>query len=119
MVIEKSELRSTFWPEDILGLPRVEIPVSGAGGYSLRNREKQVLFMMFPEGASVPDHSHSTQTGLVVSGEMTLEIEGKTEYFQSGDVYSIPAGTRHRTYFSRDTYLIDMGDDPDRFPVMD
>lgn len=118
MAIERTELRSIFWPPEILDLPQVEIPIAGAVGYSLQNHEKQILFMMFPEGVSVPDHSHAAQTGLVVRGEMTLEMDGRTEYFQPGDFYHIPAGKTHRTHFSMDTFLIDMGDAPDRFPVV-
>ncbi len=118
MAIDKSQLEQTVWPEEILRLPRVEIPVAGAVGYSLMNEEKQLLFIMFPEGASVPDHSHRSQTGYLVTGEMTLEIGGRTEFYQPGDVYHIPAGTSHRTHFSKNTHLIDLGDDPGRFPLV-
>ncbi len=118
MAIERSELRSTIWPQEILSLPQVEIPIAGALGFTLQNDEKQILFMMFPEGVSVPDHNHASQRGFVVAGEMTLEVEGQTEYFLPGDSYVIPAGTTHRTYFSKDTFIVDMGDAPDRYPVV-
>ena len=64
-------------PPEILSLPKVEIPVSGVAGYCLQNDEKQVVFFVFDEGVSFPDHSHCDQRGMVISGEMIIEIEGK------------------------------------------
>ena len=50
--------------------------MSGVTGFSLQNDEKQVVFFVFEEGVSFPDHSHCEQRGMVVSGEMIIEIEG-------------------------------------------
>ena len=48
---------------------------------------------------------------------MTLEIDGQTELYQEGDDYYVPEGSMHRTNFSKKTYLIDLSDAPDRYPV--
>ncbi len=111
------QVAQQFWPPEILRLPQVEMPVPGATGHTLTNDEKQVTFLHFEEGTVVPDHSHAAQWGYLVAGEMTLEIDGRTELYQSGDVYYIPAGKKHRTIFSKESYVIDMGDDPQRYPV--
>ncbi len=105
------------FPEDILSLPKVEVPVAGVTGYCLRNNEKQLVFFIMEEGVSFPDHSHCAQTGTIISGEMTLEIDGHTELYQAGDNYFVPEGTRHRTHFSQRTFLIDLSDAPDRYKV--
>ncbi len=74
-------------------------------------------FVMETEGVSFPDHSHCEQRGLVIAGEMTIEIDGQTNLYQAGDTYVVPDGVRHRATFSKPTVLIDMSDAPDRFSV--
>ena len=102
-------------PPEILALPAVEIPVAGVTGYCLQNDEKQIVFFIFEEGVSVPDHAHCEQRGMVISGEMVLEIEGETNLYQAGDHYHVPEGARHRASFSQQTLVIDMSDAPDRY----
>jgi quercetin dioxygenase-like cupin family protein len=109
----------TYWPPEITSLPSIEFHVAGVTGHTMKNHEKQVAFFHFEEGTVVPDHSHGAQWGYLVSGEMTLELDGRSELFQAGDVYYIPAGKKHRTSFSRASFVIDMGDDPGRFRVSD
>ena len=104
-------------PPEVLTLPKVEIPVDGVTGYCLRDDQKQVVFFVFEEGVSFPDHSHCDQSGLVISGEMTIEIGGEVNLFQAGDVYHVPEGVQHRVNFSQRTVLIDMSDAPDRYVV--
>ncbi len=115
MVSTASRVKLSVWPEEILNLPKVEIPISGVTGHILKNSEKQVVFFHFPEGTTVPDHNHSAQYGYLVTGEMTLEIEGRTELHSAGDKYYIPAGVKHRTSFSRDSFVIDMSSNLDRY----
>lgn len=111
----KTHPASNLLPPEIMALPKVEMPVAGATGYSLSDGEKQLVFFLFDEGVSFPDHSHCEQRGMVVSGEMLMEIEGETNLYQAGDFYVVPRGVRHRTTFSRPTFLIDLSDMPDRF----
>lgn len=102
-------------PPEILNLPKVEVPVDGVAGFCLHDDEKQVVFFVFEEGVSFPDHSHCDQRGVVISGEMTMEIDGKTNLYQSGDSYEVPEGVVHRANFSQRTVLVDMSDTPDRY----
>jgi quercetin dioxygenase-like cupin family protein len=104
-------------PPEVLSLPIVEIPVDGATGFCLQDEEKQVVFFVFEEGVSFPDHAHCAQRGTVISGEMVLEIDGRPNLYQAGDHYHVPEGVSHRTVFSARTVLVDMSDDPERFPV--
>jgi quercetin dioxygenase-like cupin family protein len=104
-------------PEEVLALPKVEVPIDGVTGFCLRDEEKQVVFFVFEEGVSFPDHSHCAQYGTVIAGEMVLEVEGRTNLYQSGDHYHVPEGVAHRTVFTRRTALVDMSDAPDRYPV--
>lgn len=117
--MDKMTVPRTIWPPEITRLPTVPVPVAGVTGHTLRNQEKQVYFFCFEEGTSVPDHSHGAQWGYLVNGEMTLEMDGRTELYQKGDVYYIPAGKAHRTVFSQTSFVIDMSDDLDRYEVAD
>jgi quercetin dioxygenase-like cupin family protein len=119
MEAAKTPTQANFLPPEILTLPQVEIPVSGVTGYCLQNEEKQCVFFVMEEGVSFPDHAHCTQYGTIVSGEMTLTINGQSELYQSGDDYYVPEGTLHRAYFSRRTFLIDLSDTSDRYKVVD
>jgi len=102
-------------PEEVLALPIVEIPIDGATGFALGDDEKQVVFFVFEEGVSFPDHAHCAQRGTVIDGEMILEVEGRTNLYQAGDHYHVPEGVDHRTVFTKRTVLVDMSDDPRRF----
>ncbi|MBC8424712.1 cupin domain-containing protein [bacterium] len=115
--MERLQTGHTIWPKEILRLPQVEFHIAGVTGHSLKNSEKQITFFRFDEGTTVPDHSHAAQWGYLVKGEMVLEIEGRTELFQAGDTYHVPGGTKHRTSFSQESYVIDMGDDPERYTL--
>ena len=103
------------FPPEILALPQVEIPVAGVTGYCLQNGDRQVVFFLFDEGVTVPDHAHCEQHGMVISGELVLEIEGKTNLYMAGDYYNVPEGVNHRASFAKPTMVIDMSDAPDRY----
>lgn len=118
MEAAKSQQIENIFPPEILSLPQVAIPVSGVAGYCLQNDEKQVVFFVFDEGVSFPDHSHCDQRGIVISGEMIIEIEGKSNLYQAGDHYHVPNDVSHRSSFSQKTVLIDMSDVPNRYDTV-
>lgn len=117
MEAASSQTTKEFLPPEILSLPKVEMPVAGVTGYCINNDEKQVVFFIFEEGVSFPDHAHCEQRGMLVSGEMTIEIDGETNLYQAGDQYLVPEGANHRVNFSTQTVLVDMSDMPDRYKV--
>lgn len=117
MEAAKSLPISEIFPPEILSLPKVEVPVAGVSGYCLKNDDKQVVFFVFEEGVSVPDHSHCEQKGIVISGEMMIEVEGETNWYKDGDNYVIPKDVNHRVNFSQRTVLIDMSAAPNRYEV--
>lgn len=117
MEAARSQTTPDILPPEILSLPKVEIPVAGVTGYCLNDAEKQVVFFIFEEGVSFPDHAHCEQRGILISGEMTMEIEGKTNLYQAGDTYHVPEGAHHRANFSQRTVLVDMSDAPERYKI--
>ncbi len=117
MATTRTDQFSGFLPDVVLALPKVEVPIDGVTGFCLGDDEKQVVFFVFEEGVSFPDHSHCAQYGTIISGEMVLEVDGRTNLYQSGDHYHVPEGVAHRTTFSRRTALVDMSDGPSRYVV--
>ncbi len=115
MEAAKSQPITEILPPEILSLPKVEVPIAGVDGYCVKNNEKQVVFFIFEEGVSFPDHSHCEQQGVLISGEMTIEINGEVNLYQAGDQYQVPEGVKHRANFSQRTVLIDMSNAPDRY----
>lgn len=109
--------KAQIFPPEILSLPKVEVPVAGVTGYCLTNDEKQVVFFVMDEGVSMPNRHYAGQKGMVVSGEMMIEIDGQTNLYQEGDTYVIPPDVGHRVNFSTKTILVDMYDAPDRYTV--
>jgi len=49
--------------------------------------------------ASYPDHTHPTETAhLILSGEMTLTMEGDSHTYRAGERCDVPAGTVHSAH---------------------
>lgn len=119
MATTRTDQFTGLLPEEVLALPKVEMPINGVTGFSLSDDEKQIVFFVFEEGVSFPDHSHCAQYGTVISGEMILEVEGRTNLYQPGEHYHVPKGVNHRTVFSKQTVLVDMSDEPGRFTTID
>jgi quercetin dioxygenase-like cupin family protein len=47
-------------------------------------------------GANYPDHKHAKETAhIVLAGEMTLTMNGKSQTYHVGERCDVPAGTVH------------------------
>lgn len=47
-------------------------------------------------GANYPDHTHATETAhIILSGEMTLAMNGKAKTYHAGERCDVPAGAAH------------------------
>jgi len=45
---------------------------------------------------SYPEHTHAAETAhIILNGEMTLTMNGRSATFKTGDRCDVPAGTRH------------------------
>jgi quercetin dioxygenase-like cupin family protein len=53
----------------------------------------------FDPGATVPAHDHPhEQLGLVLAGELVLQIQGVDHELGPGDAYQIPGGVEHAAW---------------------
>lgn len=98
-------------------LPAVELPYDTGAGHVLVGKEAAAVFVHFTDRTEVPQHSHGAQWGAVVRGSMLLELGGTKTLLGPGDWYDIPPGVEHGAVVEPGTVLIDVFDEPDRFPV--
>jgi quercetin dioxygenase-like cupin family protein len=84
-----------IFPEPILNLPEADIPIKGVEAYLSQGNGHQVIFMRFHEDADLPEHSHESQWGIVLEGQIDLVIGGSANTYVKGDRYFIPKGVGH------------------------
>jgi mannose-6-phosphate isomerase-like protein (cupin superfamily) len=86
---------SETFPEPILRLPIADIPIPGLSARLSESEGHQILFMRFSQDADIPEHSHESQWGVVLTGRIDLTIAGQLSRLQKGDQYFIPASVKH------------------------
>ncbi len=84
-----------LFPNIISDLPQANIPIEGLTSYLLQCTKHQIIFMSFENDVGVPEHSHESQWGVVLSGEIELKIDGEKRLFKKGDTYFIPKDVLH------------------------
>ena len=87
-------MTETF-PEPIVNLPEADIPIEGLKAYLAQGESYQILFMKFDRDVILPEHSHDSQWGIVLEGQIDLTINDKTVTYKKGDRYFIPKGVKH------------------------
>ena len=103
------------YPEMIMNSPEIDIPLEGVRGWLFQTGEKQVVFFDIQPVGEVPPHSHCSQWGLMIEGEMTLTIDGKPHTIRKGDWYYIPEGIEHSATFATRSFVMDIFDSADRY----
>jgi mannose-6-phosphate isomerase-like protein (cupin superfamily) len=107
----------TPYPEMIITLPEIDIPLEAIRGWLLQAKDKQVVFFDIQPGCEVPPHSHCAQWGFVMEGEAKMVIGGKSRVYRKGDWYFIPEGVVHSATFPIKANAIDVFDDPQRYSI--
>ncbi|MGL4758650.1 MAG: cupin domain-containing protein [Patescibacteria group bacterium] len=63
---------------------------------------------MYDESSNIPEHNHETENvGLVIEGELLLEINGITHIYKTGDWYEIPRRIFHKPNFETQTKIME------------
>lgn len=106
-----------IFPEPIQNLPEADIPLAGASAYLSQADTHQILFMQFTEDVMLPEHTHASQWGIVLEGQIELCIDGKTEIYRKGDRYYIPAGIPHSGRIFAGYADITFFGQKDRYPI--
>lgn len=85
----------SIFPSSILELPKVDIEIDGLNAFLSQGSDHQILFMEFSKDTQIPEHSHSSQYGIVLEGKIDVTIDGETKEYKKGDRYFIPEGVKH------------------------
>ncbi len=87
--------KMSIFPEPILNMPKADIPLMGLKAYLSQGDDHQIIFMEFENDVELPEHSHESQYGIVLEGQIELTINGSTKTYSKGDRYFIPKGIIH------------------------
>lgn len=110
-------MNNMHFPEVITKLPKADIPVPGVKGWVAQGENFQIVFFEIDPTGGIPPHSHSTQFGMVLEGEMSLTIDGKKKRYSKGETYFIPEGKIHQAEFHTRVLALDFFDDPKRYRI--
>ncbi len=107
------------YPEFITDFPSLDVPFPDDVVQSavIRSDAGLVAFFTFHKDFTLPAHSHGAQWGTVVEGEIELTIGSETRTYRPGDSYSIAAGVAHGATIKAGTRVIDVFEEPDRYPI--
>lgn len=107
-------------PEFITSFPGLDLPFSRdvVQSHAIRSEAGLVVFFSFSQDFELPLHSHQAQWGTVLEGEVELTIGADTRTYRPGDSYTIPAGVEHGGKIRAGTKVIDVFEEPDRYPLV-
>jgi quercetin dioxygenase-like cupin family protein len=100
-------------------LPSLQLPFGDdvVSTNVVRSDGALVVFFRFHKDVTLPPHSHKGQWGMVIEGAVTLTMDGQTRTYGPGDSYDIPSGTEHGAFVAAGSVVIDMFEEPDRYPL--
>lgn len=106
-------------PDFILSMPALDLPFddSVVETRAIRSDGRLAVFFIFHQDFTLPPHSHKGQWGTVLQGQVALTVEGVTTTYRPGESYAIPSGAEHGGFISAGTTVIDVFEEPDRYPL--
>ncbi|RMF96638.1 MAG: cupin domain-containing protein [Candidatus Schekmanbacteria bacterium] len=107
--------KEEIYPKMFDSLPDADIPYRGIGAKLLQGIEHQVIFFDVKEEAFIPAHRHSAQWGVVLQGEMEVEMQGNRRKFKKGESYFIPDGIEHSVRLSKGFKAVDIFFEKERY----
>ncbi len=107
------------FPEFIRSLPRLDIPFPDdiVTANAVRSDDALVVYFTVHKDFDLPEHSHGHQWGTIFHGTVELTVDGQTRLCKPGDSWDIPAGTPHAARLKAGSLLMDVFDEPDRYPL--
>jgi quercetin dioxygenase-like cupin family protein len=107
------------FPEIITQLPEAILPFppSIVKTSVLQSVNGQLVFFDVLQAVDLPPHSHKAQWGTVIQGQLELTIDGKTQTYEPGSSYFIPAGVVHSARIPAGTKIIDFFEEKDRYKI--
>lgn len=106
-------------PEFIRSFPSIDVPFPEdvVRSHAVQSEAGLVVFFDFLKDVVLPPHSHLAQWGTVLSGEIEFTIAGETRTLGPGEIYDIPSGAEHSAIIKAGTKVIDVFEEPNRYPL--
>ncbi len=106
-------------PDFIRAFPALDLPFPDdvVTTNVIRSESGLAVFFTFHKNFSLPEHSHKGQWGTVLEGSLELTISGETRTYRPGESYSIPSGAVHSAEVPAGTVVVDVFEEPDRYPL--
>ncbi|SMX36767.1 cupin domain-containing protein [Maliponia aquimaris] len=107
------------YPPFMQALPALDIPFPEdvVSARAVRSDQALVVYFAVHQPVELPEHSHGAQWGHMFHGRMSLTIGGKTRECRPGDSWNIPAGVPHSARIEAGSLLMDVFEEPDRYPL--
>ena len=109
----------SVFPKPVRRLNKAELGIRGATAWLSQSERHQILFMQFDEDVELPEHSHDSQWGVVIKGQIELVVGGERRVFSKGETYFIPSGVVHSAKVLAGYADITFFDSPSRYKVAD
>lgn len=107
------------YPDFMSALPSLDAPfpkdVVSTG--VVRSDDALVVYFTVHKDLEIPEHSHGAQWGHLFHGTMELTVDGETRTCKPGDSWNIPAGVPHAAKIKGGSLLMDVFEEPDRYPL--
>lgn len=106
-------------PAFVRALPAIDIPFPDDEVTTnvIRSDHGLAVFFTFHKDFDLPPHAHKGQWGTVIEGSITLTIAGKTKTYGPGEGYFIDEGEVHSARVAAGTIVMDVFEEPDRYPL--
>ncbi len=107
------------FPQFMQALPGLDVPFpeNAVKTHAVRSDAGLVVYFTALKDVEVPEHSHGHQWGAIFAGEIELTMDGETRVCRPGDTWDIPAGTLHSAKLKAGSRLMDVFEEPDRYPL--
>lgn len=106
-------------PDFIKNFPALDLPFPEdmVKTRVLKSDAGLMVFFEVLKDVTLPPHSHKGQWGTVLHGEISLTIDGKTTIYHPGQSYEIPSGVVHGVTVAAGSIVMDIFEEPDRYPI--
>lgn len=100
-------------------LPSLDMPFDDSvlTTRALRSERGLTVFFFPHQDLEIPEHSHKGQFGTVLAGQLDLTMNGETVSYTPGMSYDIPSGTPHAAKSHAGSVILDIFEEPDRYPL--
>lgn len=107
------------FPDFIQSLPSLDVPFPSdiLTTSAVRSDQALVVFFLIHKDLELAEHQHGAQWGTLLHGSLELTINGETRVYAPGDSWDIPAGTPHGAKLTAGSLIMDVFEEPDRYPV--